>query len=97
MIDEYLMDSIKIKTSTLDEWGEPGEVTTVTVKGRFEYKTQLVRNVYGEEVVSSGFIYLKDKALSHEATLEYDGDDFAIVTIHHERDFDNKFLKVYVK
>ncbi len=97
MIDVYLQDEIKIKTSTTDQWGEPSESSTETVSGRFVYKTQIVRDAEGQEVTASGHVLLKDRTLGYDATIEYDNTDYAIANIHRIRDFDNKYLKVFLK
>jgi len=77
MIDSYCIDPIIIvKWNGYDEWNEPLSDTIVEVKGYVEYKTRLVRDIKGEERVSTVMIYLPKKIdkllgrpLSHEDRL----------------------------
>lgn len=53
MIDAYLVDSIIIMKSTASPgWGEPGGFTPKEVMGKIEYKTKLISDLTGEQVVA---------------------------------------------
>jgi hypothetical protein len=53
MIDAYCVDSITIiKAGGAPTWGEPAATTEVDVKGKIEYKTRLIRDLTGEQVVT---------------------------------------------
>ena len=73
----YCVDEITIlKWTGYDEWNEPLSGETITVKGYVEWKTRLVRDIKGEERVSTVMIYLPKKIdkllgrpLSHEDRL----------------------------
>jgi len=95
MLNAYMVDSIIIKIVTYDEWGEPSEVET-TVKGRIEYKTRMVRNMQGEQVVSSARIMLDNRTLNHRDKLYFDSRDHAILNIGKKKDFSNQYLEVDV-
>lgn len=95
MINVYLTDTIVIKKITYDKWGESSE-TTETVKARIEYKTRLIRNFAGEQVVSSARIMLKNRILSHADKINFDDADHSILSIGKEKDFSNQYLMVDV-
>jgi len=53
MIDPYLVDPITIiKAGGDPTWGEPDATSEVDVMGKIEYKTRLIRNLTGEQVVA---------------------------------------------
>ena len=96
MISAYAVDSIIIvKWNGNDEWGEPATATNVPLKGYVEWKTRLVRNILGEEVVSPIRVHLQmtktDKALGralrHEDRLTVDGRERAIIAIGEPKSF----------
>lgn len=95
MISVYLTDTIVIKKITYDQWGEPSE-TTETVKARVEYKTRLVRNFAGEQVVSSARVMLSNRILSHADKINFDNVDHSILSIAKMKDFSNQYLMVDV-
>ena len=84
MINAYMVDPLTIiKWMGQDDWGEPLSGTMVEVKGYVEYKTRLVQNVQGEDVVTSATVMLPKKidgvaylgrALCHEDRILIDGE-----------------------
>ena len=53
MIDAYCVDSITIiKAGGAPTWGEPAATTEVDVMGKIEYKTKLLSDLTGEQVVA---------------------------------------------
>lgn len=81
MINAYCVDDIVIvRWSGNDSWGDPESASLVDVKGYVEWKTRLIRDARGEEVVSSCMVYLPKRrtidalgrALIHEDRLIVD-------------------------
>lgn len=99
----YMVDDITIvKYAGDDEWQEPDPSSDVSVKGRWEYKTHLVKNIEGEEVVSSATVLLPEsvdvdlaRALTHEDMLTFDGVEHAIVAIETPKAFSSFFIFKY--
>jgi len=99
MIQAYCTDEITIwKSNGYDSWNEPLSGTAITVKGHVDWKTRLVRNIKGEQVVSTVMIYLPRKieraaylgrALAHEDRVQIGGENFirAIITIQTPKAF----------
>ena len=105
-VNVYMVDPLTIVMwNGNDTWGEPLSGTLVDVKGYIEWKTRLVRNLQGEEVVSSVTIMLPKKidrtaylgrALMHEDRIQIGSEDFdrAIIVIHTPKDFSHPHYEV---
>jgi len=85
-----------------DTWGDELETETAPVKGRIEYKTRLVMNLSGEQVISSASILLPEsidgelfRDLIHEDMLKFDGVEHAIIRINTPKAFGNFFVFKY--
>jgi len=100
MINAYCVDDLVIsRWNGNDDWGEPLSGTLVCIKGYVEWKTKLVRNINGEEVVSTVTIFIPKKlnrpaylgrALCHEDRIvEVNGETLnrAIIAIGRPGDF----------
>ena len=107
MINAYCVDDLVIsRWNGNNEWNEPLSGTEVCIKGYVEWKTRLVRNLQGEEVVSTVTILIPKKldrpaylgrALSHEdRIIEVNGEAFnrAIIDISKPKDFSNWHYEV---
>lgn len=94
MINAYLQDDITIRKVTYDQWGTPSTSDTSTV-GRFTFKTKLVRNNAGEQVVSSANVLLKpDESVAHEDKIVYSGKEYSIISIEVQKDFTDRVIKI---
>src|SRR4030042_299774 len=92
----YCVDEITIlKWTGYDAWNEPLSGETITVKGYVEWKTRLVRNIKGEEVVSAVTVHMPKKIdaqlgreLRHEDRLIVGGSlEWGIIAIQEPKDF----------
>jgi hypothetical protein len=95
LINAYLTDDIIIKTVTYGTWGGVTTVST-TLKGRFEYKTRLIRDLQGEQVVSSARVYLPIRSISHKDKIVYESKEYSILNIEVFKDFSKRYLRVSV-
>ncbi len=92
MMNAYMTDTITLKTATTDKWGSKTFVSA-TMKARIEFKTKLVRNLQGEQVVATAKLYLpKTVVVSHADVISYAGKDYSILNIGYAKDFSNRFL-----
>ena len=108
MINAYMVVPLTIiMWNGNDDWGEPLSGTMVEVKGYIEWKTRLVRNVRGEEVVSNVTVMLPKKidrvaylgrALCHEDRIQIDSESFnrAIIAIHTPKAFSGPHYEIYL-
>ena len=105
MISAYLVDRVNIvKWNGYDSLNRPVATTTVAVRGYVEWKTNLVRDIKGEDVVSPIKVYLHMKrtdkalgrALRHEDRLSVDGRERSILTIHEPKAFGHPHYEVYL-
>ena len=104
MIGAYCVDEITIlKWNGADEWNEPLSGTAITVKGYVEWKTRLVRDIKGEERVSSVTVTMPKKidarlggSLSHEDRLVIgaEGLERAIISIQQPKAFSGPHYEV---
>lgn len=103
----YMVDDITIvKHGGYDIWKQPLASSDVAVKGKLEYKTKLVKDMEGEEVVSPATILLPEsvdaelsRELTHEDMLKFDGKEHTILAIETPKAFSSYFVfkyKVYV-
>lgn len=88
MICAYLHDSIGLKTISRDPVYHEPTYTTVTVVGRVERKTRLVRNLRGEQVASAARVYLSAAVTpNHETLIVIDGVDHSIIALRPVKSF----------
>lgn len=93
MINAYLTDDITVKITTYGTWGGATESSS-TIKGRIDFRTKMMRNLQGEQVVSSAKVYLPIMFLNHKDKIVYDGHEYSIINIREVKDFSKRFLQV---
>jgi hypothetical protein len=99
MINAYLTDDVVLHVAGVkDKFGTPGADAEVRLKGRVNIGTVLVKDIKGENVYSSMSVLLASRTISHQDFLEYDGKEYAILSIKKSRDFGSwGFLEVFLK
>lgn len=106
MLNAYSVDSVIIhKWNGNDQWGEPLADSLIPVKGYVVWKTRLVRDIRGEEVVSTVSVLLDKKiekaiclnrALAHEDRIAVDGIVRPIVSIAKPKAFSGPHYEVFL-
>lgn len=103
MITSYAVDRITVvKWNGYDEWNQPNATTSHVVRGYVEWKTRLVRDIKGEEIISPIRVYLPmrktdrlvGRALTHEDQLIVDGRQRSILSIDEPKAFDHPHYEV---
>jgi hypothetical protein len=94
MINAYLNDEVTVSQVVYDQWGAATKTSTV-VKGRIEFRTKLVRNLQGEQVISNAKVYLPlTEGLGSEDKITYKTKEYSILNVEEVKDFSSKFLKL---
>lgn len=98
MIRAYCVDVITIlRWQGKDSWGEPLDRVEVEVKGYTDWKTRLIRDISGEEVVSRGSVYIiYDGDLTHQDRIKIDSVEYAIITVRQVKDFSEVAQEVFL-
>ena len=112
MISSYAVDDITIiKYAGVDDYNEPIATSEVDVKGYIEYKTRLISDLTGEQVVAgtkgrtmtSALIHLAEsieiplgRALRHEDILKFNDIKHRILVIEKPKAFSNPHYEVWV-
>ena len=99
MIRAYMKDDITVIYSNgEDQWGEPIAPTETEMKANVDFKTHLVRNLAGEQVVSRGIVYVMPETLiQHNDFIEYEGIRYAILNINPGKDFSDNHQEVHLQ
>lgn len=99
MINAYLKDTTTIvRHGALDRYGTESGTAEETVRCFIQWKTKLLRNVKGEEVLSAGVVWLAyDPTLTHEDRIKVLGIEHSIIAIELLRDFKVRAMKVYIQ
>ena len=96
MIESYLTDTVTwAKSNGRDQWGTAIAPTEVLTAARVDWKTRLVRNTIGEQVVAAGSVLVRE-APGHEDTFEINGVRHAILAVAEKKDFGIQFYEAYI-
>lgn len=101
MITAYFIDDLTVLFyEGEDEWGEPVATLDVEMKGYVEWKTHLIRDAAGEQVVSRGMVYIiYTRILNHKDRIKNingDGIEYAILDIRDGKDFAKNHQEVHL-
>jgi len=99
VIGAYLKDVITVvRHGARDQYGTEGATTDELMRGYIEWKTRLVLNIKGEEVLSSAGVLMRyDPTLTHEDKITIGGVEHLILAIELVRDFSVRGMKVYIQ
>jgi len=93
MMKVYFRDDVTVKSITYDEWGSKTSTDT-DCKGRFIFETKMVRNLQGEQVVSSAYVMLPIMSINHKDKISFEGKDYSILGIEKKKDFSDRYLLI---
>lgn len=96
MFNVYMQDHIILKRGTYNQWGTLTNTSNVAVKGRFNFKTKLVRNLQGEQVVATAEVMIPNIPVEHKDRIVYKNIEYSIINITTERNFSEKYVKLYI-
>ena len=87
----YFNDDIGLKRIVFGTWGGIVSSSTTSLKARFVYETKMVRNLQGEQVVSSAYVMLPVVYVEHADKIIYESKEYNIIGIEKKRDFTTRF------
>ena len=99
MLNAYSTEPITIVRDVgRDEHGTPITPTTEKIKGNITWKTRLVRNLAGEEVVSRGFIETTyDGTIDHKDRIRINSVNYPILSLEPIKSFTTHYgLRIYI-
>jgi len=97
-MNEYAVDTITIlRFAGRDKWGNYNARTEETARGFVDEGNRVVRNINGEEVVSSTKVVFRgDFSINYEDLIRFGGVDRKIAKIGKKRGFRVEFTEVYL-
>lgn len=96
MLDLYYTDTITVTTATKNQWQEVTGTTIATHKCRFEFMSRLIKNMQGEDVVSSAQVFMGTDP-GHDATITYNGVAYVIIKIQEMKHFSTTHYMVFLQ
>ena len=101
MFDVYSVDTITVIRAPdppYDDYNEPNPVTTEEITGFVTWKTELVRDLAGEEVRSSVNITMNyDGTITHEYKIRINSKNYPILAIEPLKDFTEVGIIIYLQ
>lgn len=87
MLTAYNNQSITLKTrSSVNNYNEP-TYSSSTIKGRFEYNKQLIRDVNSENIMSQAILYT-ESTVSVGDVITHDNRDWIVVDVRSNANLD---------
>jgi len=101
MLRAYMVDSLTvIFDEGHDSWGEPLAPLEVNMKAYVDWKSHLIRNLAGEQVVSRGIASLiYSRKLTHKDLIydiNGDGIKYAILDVREGKDFSYNHQEIHL-
>lgn len=93
MIGAYLNDDIILRTTIRDKWNAVTE-RKLSIRGRIEFKTRMVTNVQGQQVISSASVIIETRPIAHKDGVTYAGKEYQILAIGEAKNFSRQFLRL---
>ena len=89
MLRAYMQDTITLHFDTgPDNWGEPTWNVPPPIKAYVKWKSHLVRNLSGEQVVSRAIVYIiYDRTLTHKDRIQIGTIIYSILDLTPGKDF----------
>lgn len=92
-----MQDDITVLYFASHTWGEP-TYTETEMKAHVIFKTHLVRNLAGEQVVSRAIVYaMPDTLIQHNDFIKYNSVRYAILDINPGKDFSDNHQEVHLQ
>lgn len=96
MFRVYCNDKIIVKRGVYNQWGTLTNISNIAVSGRVDFKSKLVRNIQGEQVVSTAEVTIPLMNITHKDKIVFNNFEYSIINIAIKKDFTNKYVKLYI-
>ena len=99
MLRAYMQDTITLHFDTgPDAWGEPTWLIPDPIKVYIKWKSHLVRNLSGEQVVSRAIVYIiYDRTLTHKDRIEISSIIYSILDLTPGKDFSHNHQEAHIQ
>ena len=98
MLRAYMQDTITLHFNTGHTWGEPTWLIPDPIKAYIDWKSHLVRNLEGEQVVSRAIIYIiYDRTLTHKDKIEINSIKYTILDLTPGKDFSENHQVAHIQ
>lgn len=99
MLRAYMQDDITVIFSEGEgDWGEPAATTDVEMKAYVAWKSHLVRNLAGEQVVSRATVYIiHSRTLTHKDKIKIGTIEYVILDLTPGKDFSGNHQEAHIQ
>ena len=99
MLRAYMQDPITLKFNTGHVWGEPTWLIPDPILAYVEWKSHLVRNLAGEQVVSRAIVYIiyPARTLTHKDRIIIGTTEYAILDLTPGKDFSSNHQEAHIQ
>jgi len=98
MLRAYMNDPITLKFNTGHVWGEPTWDIPDPIKAYVKWKSHLVRNLAGEQVISRATVYIiYDRTLTHKDKIIIGTIEYTILDLTPGKDFSVNHQEAHIQ
>ena len=98
MLRAYMQDTVTLKFNTGHVWGEPTWLIPDPIKVYIDWKSHLVRNLAGEQVVSRAIVYIiYDRILTHKDRIIIGTVEYTILDLTPGKDFSGNHQEAHIQ
>ena len=99
MLRAYMQDTITLHFDTgPDTWGEPTWLIPDPIKAYVDWKTHLIRNIDGEQVISRAIVYIiYDRTLTHKDRIQIGTIIYSILDLTPGKDFSTNHQEAHIQ
>lgn len=99
MLRAYMQDPITVIFSEGEaDWGEPADTTDKKMLAYIKWKSHLVRNLAGEQVVSRATVYIiYDRTLTHKDRIKIGEIEYVILDLTPGKDFSDNHQEAHIQ
>ena len=98
MLRAYMQDPITLKFDTGHVWGEPTWLIPDPILAYVKWKSHMVRNLAGEQVISRAIVYIiYDRILTHKDRIIINAIEYTILDLTPGKDFSPNHQEAHIQ